>query len=208
MSAIKVYILLSLSVLCITNGQGQGQRCLDGFPSVTDNTCTLSTCPIQGISSSRQLRLFPSMRITCNGMLVGLSVAGETLSGGDYPILQIWRPTGPTPNDYERISEYTFPIGCTQLPNNVWQCRVNSIDVEERDIIGIDLPLAIKTVAAFGMYSMSPPSFTSYTLSSTTERTFSVPVSAITDSAQPLLTLDIQEQGTRPYTKKLAWDRG
>ncbi len=125
---------------------------------------------------------------------MGLSVAGETLSGGDYHILQIWRPTGPTSNDYERISEYTFPIGCSQLPNNVWQCRVDSIDVQERDIIGINLPLASKTVAAFGMYSTSPPSFTSYTLSSTTERRFSVPVSA-TDSAQPLLTLDIQEQG-------------
>ncbi len=77
-----------------------GQSCLDGFPSVTDNTCTSSSCPFQGDTRNRQLRLFPSMNITCNGMLVGLSVAGETRDGGDYPILQIWRPTGPTSNDY------------------------------------------------------------------------------------------------------------
>ena len=102
-----------------------GQSCLDGFPSVTDNTCTSSSCPFQGISSSQQLRLFPSMRITCNGVLVGLSVAGESTGNNDSPILQIWRLTGSTSNDYERISEYTFPIGCTQLPNNVWQCTVS-----------------------------------------------------------------------------------
>ncbi len=119
-----------------------GQSCLDGFPSVTDNTCTSSSsCSFQGLSI-QQLQLFPSMRITCNGMLVGLSVAGETRGGGDYPILQIWRLTGSTSNEYERISEYTFPnVGCTQQPNNVWQYIVSpSIDVEVGDIIGINFP--------------------------------------------------------------------
>ncbi len=168
-----------------------GQSCLDGFPSVTNNTCTSSSCPFQGISITQQLRLFPSMRITCNGMLVGLSVAGETQSGESYPILQIWRLTGPT--SYQRISEYTFPIGCTQLPNNVWQCTLtSSIDVEVGDIIGINLPRKNKR-AAFGIY-FTPSSFTSYILGSTTASTFSVPGST-TASAQPVLTMDIQEQG-------------
>ncbi len=130
-------------------------------------------------------------------MLVGLSVAGETRDGVDYPILQIWRPTGPTSNDYERISEYTFPIGCTQQPNNVWQCTVSpSIDVEVGDIIGINLPRDFdhKNFAAFGIYFMSSSSFTSYILDSTSASTFSVPGST-TASDQPVLTLDIQEQG-------------
>ncbi len=174
-----------------------GQSCLDGFPSITDrgNTCTSSSCPIQGISSSRQLILFPSMRITCNGMLVGLSVAGETGNREDYPILQIWRPTGPTSNEYERISEYTFPIGCTQQPNNVWQCTVSpSIDVEVGDIIGIILPRNQQQQSAFRIYFTSPSSSTSYILGSTSASTFSVPGST-TASAQPVLTIDIQEQG-------------
>ncbi len=135
------------------------------------------------------------MRITCNGVLVGLSVAGETRIGGDSPILQIWRPTGPT--SYQRISEYTFPIGCTQQPNNVWQCAVSpSIDVEVVDIIGIILPRNQQNFAAFGIYFMSPSSFTSYILDSTTASTFSVPGSTTASpSAQPVLTIDIQEQG-------------
>ena len=174
---------------------GAGQSCLDGFPSVTDNTCTSSSCPFQGLSI-QQLRLFPSMRITCNGMLVGLSVAGETGNRNkDSPILQIWRLTGPMSNDYMRISEYTFPIGCTQLPNNVWQCTVSpSIDVEVGDIIGINLPPTSNGQSAFRIYFTSPSSFTSYILDSTSASTFPVPGST-TASAQPVLTLDIQEQG-------------
>ncbi len=137
------------------------------------------------------------MRIICNGVLVGLSVAGETRGGGnsDYPILQIWRPTSPTSNEYESISEYKFPIGCTELPNNVWQCTLTStIDIEEGDIIGINLPRNRDQNAAFGIYFTSPSSFTSYILDSTSASTFSVPGST-TASAQPVLTLDIQEQG-------------
>ena len=136
------------------------------------------------------------MRITCNGMLVGLSVAGQTRSGVDYHILQIWRPTGPTSNDYERISEYTFPIGCFQLPNNVWRCTVisPSIHVEVGDIIGINLPRNRRTAAAFEMFFTSPSSSTSYILSNTSVSTFSVPGSTAA-SAQPVLTLNIQEQG-------------
>ncbi len=108
-------------------------------------------------------------------MLVGLSVAGETRNGGDYPILQIWRPTGPMSNDYESISEYTFPnVGCTQQPNNVWQCTVSpSIDVEVGDIIGINLPRNHTNFAAFIIYFTPPSSSTSYILGSTTASTFS-----------------------------------
>ncbi len=61
------------------------------------------------------------------------------------------------------------------------------------DIIGIILPRNRQS-SAFGIYFTSPSSFTSYTLDSTTASTFSVPGST-TASAQPVLTLDIQEQG-------------
>ncbi len=98
------------------------------------------------------------------------------------------------------ISEYPFPIGCTQLPNNVWQCAVSpSIDVVEvGDIIGINLPRNQQQQSAFGIYFMFPSSFTSYTLDSELDTTFSVPGST-TVSAQPVLTLDIQEQGINNY---------
>ncbi len=129
---------------------------------------------------------------------MGLSVAGETRNGGAYPILQIWRPTGPTSNDYERISEYTFPIGCTQT-NNVRQCTLtSSIDVKVGDIIGINLPRNHINFAAFIIYFTSPSYSTSYILDSTSDTTFSVPGST-TASAQPVLTLDIQEQGINNY---------
>ncbi len=224
MSTIAVYLLLSLSVLCTINGQGRsmleldsslilstgsciialislwsaGQSCLDGFPSVTDNTCTpSSSCSFQGGNgNSRQLHLFPSMRITCNGTLEGLSVAGETQTKTGNPILQIWRPTSPT--SYMKISEYEFPpIGCTQPTNNVWQCTVSpSINVEEGDIIGISLPGLQKS--AFGIYFTSPSSFASYILDSESVTTFSAPGST-TASVQPVLTLDIREQGIIIY---------
>ncbi len=135
------------------------------------------------------------MRITCNGTLDGLSVAGETQGGGDYPILQIWRLTSPTSNHYERtLSEYEFPIGCTELSNNVWQCTVSpSINVEEGDIIGISLPTRLGS--AFGIYFTSPSSFTSYILTSESVIRFPAPGSSTTASVQPVLTLDIREQG-------------
>ena len=130
---------------------------------------------------------------------MGLSVAGKTRNGGAYPILQIWRLNGSASNEYERISEYTFPnVGCTQQPNNVWQCTVSpSIDVEVGDIIGINLPRNHMNFAAFGIY-FTPSSFTSYILGSTSNTTFSVPGST-TASAQPVLTLDILKQGINNY---------
>ena len=136
------------------------------------------------------------MRITCNGVLVGLSVAGENRKKGNrnYPILQIWRPTSSTSSDY--ISEYPFPIGCTQLdlPNNVWQCTISpSINVEMGDIIGINLPRN-RMNSAFRIYFTSPSSFTSYILGSTSDTTFSVLPGSTSASAQPVLTLDIREQ--------------
>ena len=168
--------------------------CLDGFPSVT--TCPSSSCFFQGLTNTRQLRLFPSMRITCNGMLVGFSVAGKTRNEGNnnYPFLQIWRPTSPM--SYMKMSEYEFSIsGCTELPNNVWQCTVSSsINVEEGDIIGINLPRDQKMNSAFGIYFRSSSSFTSYILDSALGTTFSVSGSSDA-SVQPVLTLDIHEQG-------------
>ncbi len=185
-----------------------GQSCLDGFPSVTDNTCTSSSCPFQGLTSAWQLRLFPSMRITCNGTLDGLSIAGETRSEGEYPILQIWRLDLISSMTYRRISEYTLSIsisGCmrTLLPNNVWQCTVSpSINVEEGDIIGISLPRIQHKKSAFGIYFTSSSSVTSYILGSTSATAFSVPGST-TASVQPVLTLDIQEQGIIPTFMQL-----
>ena len=177
-----------------------GQSCLDGFPSVievTDNTCpsAITSCPFQMYITIRKLHLFPSMRITCNGTINGLFVAGETRSGADntdYPILQIWRPTSPT--SFMKISEYEFPIGCTLRPNNVWQCTVSpSINVEEGDIIGISLPT--RSGSAFGIYFTSPSSFTSYILTSESVIRFPAPGSSTTASVQPVLTLGIREQG-------------
>ena len=93
------------------------------------------------------------------------------------------------------ISEYEFPIGCTELPNNVSQCTVSpSINVEEGDIIGIILPRNRQQHSAFGIYFTSSSSFTSYILDSASDTTFSVPGSTIA-SVQPVLTLDIREQG-------------
>ncbi len=100
---------------------------------------------------------------------------------------------------YQRISEYEIPIGCTELPNNVWQCTVSpSINVEEGDIIGINLPPNRQKESAFGIYFTSPSSFTSYILDSASDTTFSVPGSNNV-SVQPVLTLDIQEQGINKY---------
>ena len=42
---------------------------------VTSNSCPLS-CTTEGDSGNKQVQLYPTMKISCNGRLEGLTVAG------------------------------------------------------------------------------------------------------------------------------------
>lgn len=179
-----------------------GQECLSGFPSpinVTTPYC-LSCCTPEGSTSSRQLRIFPTMTIICNGTINGITVAGQFgRKGRPFPVLQIWRPGPDDSMTYTTTTPVvSFPLNdlCSSLSTdsilNVQRCYlVRSIFVEVGDIIGILLPRNHIKQAGFLIYftGTDTPSYeaslsdTSFTLpSDSTQPDYDV---------QPLLYLDI-----------------
>ena len=185
-------------VLCVTIGSG----CLTGFPTLQDvmslNSCS-SSCSIVGSTSSTQLRLFPTMSISCVGMLEGLTVAGVfgTRSDRPYPELQIWRPTMMGFREYTLTQNrvYEFPgssrysSGCT----TVLQYTLDPpISVETGDIIGILLPRDHDNQASFRICFSSDTQTPNYIVGSTSATTFTLPSSS-DGTSQPLIYLNITE---------------
>ena len=180
-----------------------GQTCLSGFPSyddVTSNSCPAS-CNFEGETSGQggglQLRIFPMMMISCNGELQGLTVAGdlEFDRDSDNPELQIWRPTpaGSMTFNKEVTLLYSFPSGCTSLPNDVQNCTLNSpLFVEVGDIIGILLPRNHKNTR-FRIYfnETSTPNHLISSSTSITSYSASDSSQALNGNAQPLIYLHI-----------------
>ena len=97
-----------------------GIGCLTGFPSldsVTSHSCPSPSCTTEGDPSDRQLRLFPTMIISCTGTLQGLTVVGffGFSAGGVYPTLQIWRPI----SMMDSTTVYTqIPSGAYDFPRS------------------------------------------------------------------------------------------
>ncbi len=161
-----------------------GWSCTEGFQDVssTSNPCTSTSssgCSYQGISSGspddgRQLWIFPSMKITCTGMLRGLTVVGDLRDREDpFPMLQIWRATGPT--SYAKITDISslpFPTACYRHSNGVHQCTLAS-PVTTDDVIGILLPRNHRNHAAFSVSFLPASTQTSYILKRITDGQFS-----------------------------------
>ena len=185
--------------MCVfTDSTSVGQSCLNSWPQVADNTCTSSSCPFQGPNSSgnsRQLRLFPSLKIECDGMLTGFSVAGENgdQNNGNYPELQVWRLTEGSTSQYQKMASWEFPRECSLQSNNVRQCTINPTSVVDGDIIGIDLPRNHISFADFRVYFM-PSSQQSYILSDASVSSYTLPGSPSGVTEQPLITLDIESK--------------
>ena len=180
--------------MCTTDSTN---NCLTGFPTlgeVTSNTCP-SSCTFEGISSRVQLRLFPTMIITCSGVLQGLTVAGQFGSRTDRPynVLQIWRPKSASSNEYNRNSTYEFPLSCSTIFTTVQQCNLASpISVEMGDIIGIVLPRNNNNQASYRIHFSTTSPTPNYILDDSAATTFNLPAT-VDDNNQPLIYLDILE---------------
>ena len=179
-----------------------GTVCLTGFPTlseVTNHSCTSSSCSIEGLNNGVQLRLFPDMNISCNGMLQSLTVAGVFGSQLDrgYPEFQIWGPTTTgSATQYNKISTFTdFRNSCSGS-QNVQECVVNSISVSTGDILGILLPRMSQ--ASFDIYFSSTTNPTTnptpnYILSDSAVTVYTLQSTDIDGSNQPLVSLNIVE---------------
>ena len=162
---------------------------MSGFPSptnVTSHSCQ-SSCT-EGIINAQQLRIFPTMMITCNGVIQGLTVAGEFVrKTRPFPELQIWRPGPDGSMTYTKTTQaFVFPHGCTSLSSNVQCCILNtSLYVEVGDIVGILLPRKHKNQAGFWIY-FTETSTPNYVLGSVST-SFTVPSTQPDYVVQPLI---------------------
>ena len=95
------------------------------------------------------------MNFTCNGTIVGFTVAGRQQRGpwrSMNPIIQIWRP-GNSSNIYNKTSSDKFAIAdlCTETSikfqrsnanDQIWKCNLSTTNllVQAGDILGLLLP--------------------------------------------------------------------
>ena len=107
--------------------------------------------------TSYTLRLIPEMNFTCNGTIVGFTVAGWRRPSRDdfIPIeVQIWRKNSSLNSTYY-ITDNEFEIEinesvCTEVflqaieGRQVWKCNLNAtgnqVEVQAGDVLGILLP--------------------------------------------------------------------
>ena len=99
-------------------------------------------------------RLIPEMSFTCNGTIVGFTVAGRQLSGRSTdPIIQVWRENSSQPDVYYKTSTGIVidEVVCAQTSivfrgsndDRVLQCNLNEanqVSVQDGDIFGLKLP--------------------------------------------------------------------
>ena len=108
---------------------------------------------IKGHQTTIETRLIPSMRFTCNGTIVGFTVAGALSDAGpDDPRIQVWREDKEQCGSYQKLdSEIVVQrISCstfTRLQSvnqaRIFRCTLHSefqVSVQYGDILGIELP--------------------------------------------------------------------
>ena len=141
-------------------GNTRADRFTNGFPNVlvTDILRPGDT------STDYTLRLIPDMSFTCNGTIVGFTVAGRRRNdGSDDPIIQIWRPqnTSQLSTYYITNSSNSIAIDervCAESSivfrsnsdprNQVRQCHLcvaNRVRVQAGDVLGLLLPPRMDT---------------------------------------------------------------
>ena len=173
------------------------QECTNGFPD---------RLAIRAFRNDSSARLIPEMKFTCNGTIVGYTVAGiKSGTDNENAVIQVWRENASQPGVYHKIGPgIRINEGeCTASsadPARVFKCRldgdVNPTSVQIGDILGLDLPPAgdgLMGALAFTTVSSGP---TNYIFE---QRPLSSPV-ALNDSTSinqdlPQVALEI-ESGT------------
>ena len=133
-------------------------------------------------SRNYTLRLIPDMRFTCNGTIVGFTVAGRTGRGmqSNSPIIQIWRPqnTSQLSTYYITNSSDSIARVCAESSmqesndtqdNQVWKCNLtdaNRIPVQAGDVLGLLLPPKRDTSFRLSIAGVSSKGPTNYVFES------------------------------------------
>ena len=136
----------------VITGNTRADRFTNGFPNV------LVTDILRPRDTSRDytLRLIPDMSFTCNGTIVGFTVAGRRRDDrSDDPIIQIWRPQNTSQLSAYYITNSSDSITidervCAESSivfwsngdprNQVWQCNLtdaNRVPVQAGDVLGL-----------------------------------------------------------------------
>ena len=130
---------------------------------------------------SAHTRLVPEMSFTCNGTIVGFTVAGRQRSGRSTDsIIQIWRENSSQPDVYYKtgtdivITDSEAVCAETSIifqefsnannPDLVLQCNLNEVNqvlVQPGDILGLKLPPRDETTfrLAFASVSRGPTNY-------------------------------------------------
>ena len=109
---------------------------------------------IKGHQTTIETRLIPSMRFTCNGTIVGFTVAGALSDAGpDDPRIQVWREDKEQCGSYQKLDSEIVVRGmsCSTTPTRlqsvnqtrIFHCALRSqfqVSVQYGDILGIQLP--------------------------------------------------------------------
>ena len=130
-------------------GDTRADRFTNGFPNVLVTQISID------MSSHYTLRLIPDMSFTCNGTIVGFTVAGMIMRQGmqsNSPIIQIWRPQNISQLSYYN-TDNEIAIGssvCTEFSqsNRIWQCNLtdtNRVQVQAGDVLDLLLPPRMDT---------------------------------------------------------------
>lgn len=145
----------------------------NGFPNV------LVANVFRYMNTKYILYLIPEMNFTCNGTIVGFTVAGRQRTGPrstDDPIIQIWRQN--SSNVYYKTNGSDIAMACAEtfsrivfqgsnINDQVWECNLSAINlhqvtVQAGDILGLLLPPRnnVSFHLSFARVSRGPTNYT------------------------------------------------
>ena len=110
--------------------------------------------------------IVPRSNFSCNGRVTGYLISLDQLSSdsGDYPSIQVWRPSDLT--NYNEISRYTLTQNDISDMNSYYLASVsftgaNRIEFQSGDVIGYHLPNTLR----YTIWNIETRGYTSFSIS-------------------------------------------
>lgn len=139
-------------------------RCSNGFP---DSVVFRVFYPPTGPATV----IIPEMKFTCNGTIVGFTVAAMQQKGEKDPLIQVWSENISQPGNYFKtvadiaINDALCIDGLMEVSNRVFYCNLNKtyhqVLVHPGDILGLELPSIDEDdiILAFARVSRGPTNY-------------------------------------------------
>jgi len=110
--------------------------------------------------------IVPESDFCCDGRVTGYLISLDQLSSdsGDYPSIQVWRPSGS--NNYIEISRYTLTQNDISSMNNYYLANISftgadRIEFQSGDVIGYHLPNTLR----YTVWNIETTGYTSFSIS-------------------------------------------